>query len=178
MIVPCGNSLGNHWLGWGLESDEKTHDGLLPLDDGAQVVHVARLDVAALDLDNDLLGLLLGLINKEHHAINALIGPLLLVPGWSCLDEAERPPLELKAVLFSQSLSTAQVPGHSNLPIVYVVSEHVIQTLADEGNGQMGDVYADPPAANLLSSHYGGAHASDYTRSFSLSMWSSFWGQL
>jgi hypothetical protein len=65
-------------------------------------------------------------------------------------DEAQRPPLELIFVLLGQRGGFVGGDGFADGDDLDLVAEGVAQPVLDERGGQLGDVYANPLAAQLL----------------------------
>jgi len=118
--------------------------------------------VPGLDLEDDLLGLGARLVVEVDAPVNAAVGALLLVRRAGA-DQAEGPELELVGVLGGEGARPRPVHrladglvGGGDLG-----AELVAQALLDQGDGQVGDVNADPAAAQLLRRGDGGAAAAE-----------------
>ena len=74
---------------------------MLALDDTAKIAHLGRGDVAGLDREDDLLGLVAEAFVEVDPAVDPLVRALLPF-GRPGTDQAERPPLELIGIILRQ----------------------------------------------------------------------------
>ena len=74
--------------------------------------------------------------------------------------EAQGPPLELVAVLLGEGGGAAGVGGLADdLVGAQAVAEAVVEAVTDQGDGEVGDIDADPAAVETLGGDGGGAAA-------------------
>ena len=83
-------------------------------------------------------------------AVNAAVGAFLLAAEGDGIDEGDGPPLELVLVLVGEGLGAAEVLGGA-VDFVGDAGEGILEALFDEADGEVGDVHADPMAAEFLS---------------------------
>lgn len=90
-----------------LEADSDS--SLLTFYNAAQVAHVGRTSATSLNGENDLFSCFgVGIVMKVQPAINALVGPILLLNRAS-IYESQGPPLELIRVVGSQCRCIAKM---------------------------------------------------------------------
>ena len=79
------------------------------------------------------------------------------------LDQRQRPPLELVAVVLGQLARRGEVLrlAHDRVILLLDQPEHVLQPVLHQGDGEVGDVDADPAPAQLLRGRDGGAAAAE-----------------
>ena len=151
-----------HGLGGRLEGDEDADLGLLAVHVALEGGDHAAVDVAALDLDDDALGLAAVVVEEVDVAIDAGVGATAAVVGGTGVHEAQGPPLELIAVLLGEGGGAAGVGGLADdLVGAEGVAEAVVKAVADQGDGQVGDVDTDPAAVEALGGDGGGAAAAE-----------------
>src|SRR5438874_9740718 len=88
-----------HVFGGRLQRDEDADDALFAVEDADEVAYVAGRDFAALDLDDDRACGFAFAFEVAYESVNARVFALLLVLRGASVNERERPPLELVAVL-------------------------------------------------------------------------------
>ena len=99
-ILVAGQALGfveagadgflGHRLGWWFEGDEDAEGGVLALHIASEGGDLASVDVSALDLDDDPLGLVGVVVEEVDVAVDAGVGALLASGGGAGVDEAEQ----------------------------------------------------------------------------------------
>src|SRR5208283_2758934 len=67
-----------------------------------------------------------------------------------CANQGKRPMLELEFVQLRQPFGAAQISGLSALFKLDFFAEGIFETAFDEVDGEIGDINADPLAAELL----------------------------
>ncbi len=82
-------------------------------------------------------------------AVNAFVGAFLLAGDGLGAEPVERPPLELPLVTASELLGAGEVNGLAE-DLDAEAGEGVLHAAADETDGEVGDIDADPPAAELM----------------------------
>jgi hypothetical protein len=102
VIEASAGRFGSHGLCWFFHADQYTDLRAFTLDDMTEVADHGYVKVlASLYGQNDLFRRARwALVMKVQATINALVGALFAFQG-SCIDEAERPPLELIGVVSS-----------------------------------------------------------------------------
>ena len=106
---------------------------------------LVALHMSAFDLHDDALGLAAAVVEEVNIAVNAGIGAFLFVLCWAGVYQAKRPPFELVAVVLRQRGRARQVFGVAEDGVgAQLLTERVAQAVADECDGDMGDVDADP----------------------------------
>ena len=145
LVEACGGCFPQHGLGGFFEGDEDPDGCLLSLDDALQVTDLAYRDVPALDLDDDGL-CLTGLVVEEVDVpVDTSVRALPLVVGRAGIDKPHGPPFELVTVFLSQCPG----PGY----ILWITDDFVwgelrpkgvVETVAHEGDGEVGDIDPDP----------------------------------
>lgn len=169
VVKSCLAGGGDHFGGGFFEGDEDAKSGFLVLDGANQVADVAGFDMSGFDLDNGGAGFAFGVVNEGDDAVDAAVGAFFaLSGGWFAanglgFDEGERPPLELVAVILGKLAGGCEVEGFAD-DIVILAGfevEHVFEAGFVHGNGEMGDVNADPAAVEFLSGGDGSAAAGE-----------------
>ena len=108
---------------------------------------LVALHVAALDLHDHALGLAAAVVEEVDVAVHARIGALAFVLRRASIDQAERPPFELVAVVLGERGGAGRVFGVAEDGVgAQLLAEGVAQAVADERDGDVGDVDADPVA--------------------------------
>ena len=140
------------------------HRRFLPLHSAHQVTYQGRRHPAALDLDNSLVHRAARAVDEVDHAVYAQVCALLLalLPGKG-LQQRHGPELELVAVLLRQGAGAADVRWLPNDPVVLAGGnvEGGLEAVLHEGDGQVGDVNANPAAVELLRGGDGRAAAAE-----------------
>ena len=93
-------------------------------------------------------------------AVDAVIGAFLLFDGAGA-HQAQRPPLELIFVLVGQDGGFVGGDGLADGDDFDFVAVGVAETVFDERGGELGDVYAEPSAAEFFGGVNGGAAAAE-----------------
>ena len=118
--------------------------------------------MAALDLHDHALGLAAAIVEEVDVAVHARIGALAFVLGRASIDQAERPPFELVAVVLGEGGGAGRVFGVAEDGIgTQVLAEGVAQAVADEGDGDVRDVDPDPVAVEPFGRGNRGAAAAE-----------------
>ena len=134
-----------------LEGYEQGEVGFFALHIRFERGDLAALHVAALDLHDDALRLAAVVVEEVDVAVYAGVRALLAVARGAGIDQSERPPLELVAVVEREGLGAGQVFRLADdLVGAQVFAERVVQAVADERDGEMRDVDADPAAVQAL----------------------------
>ena len=98
-VEPCAYGLIIHWSSRLFEGYEQGQVSFLALHVALESRYLVALYISALDLHDDALGLAAVVVEEVDEAVDAGVSSLLAVAGWSCIDQAQRPPLELVAVV-------------------------------------------------------------------------------
>ena len=151
-----------HGTGWRLQSDEQADFRFLPLHTSFQCGDLLPVDMTAFHLRHDALGLAAVVVEEVDIAIYPGDRTLLSAPGGAGVYETQRPPLELVTpgvfAVGGEGLGTGDVLGLAQRFVGFeFVLEGVLQAVADEGDGDVGDVYANPAAVEALGGGDGGA---------------------
>ena len=130
-----------------------------------QVANGSAVDVTAFDLDNDALELLFSVVDVVDDAVDAVVFTLFafagIIPSDGLgADQGERPPLELVAVTQGQVASAGKV-SRLALNCELDAGEHFLHAPFDEGDGEVGDVDADPATVELFGGGDGGTAAAE-----------------
>ena len=133
------------------EAEEDADFGFFALDGRRADRGRGRRDVPGLDGEDDLLGVSAAVVVEVEPSVDALVRALLLL-GRTRAHQAERPPLELVRVLLGQLRCASRVGRLADdlVGVLDLGAEGIAQALLDQGDGQVGDVDADPAAAELL----------------------------
>ena len=118
------------------------------------------MDMAAFDLHHRSLGLAPLLINEVNYAINASVSSLPFLAHWLGPDEAQRPPLELVAVLLGQGTGGGKILRLTD-DLKPDTGEGILKALTHHCNGEVSDVNSNPAPPQLLGSDDGGAAAAE-----------------
>lgn len=181
MIHARRSGLGQHLARGIFQRDENPQRRALALHRPAQIAHVARAHLAALDLHQRLLGLFARVVHERDDAVNAPVRAFLALrpfrpsrsirPRRSSLDERQRPPLELIAVVVRQLLRVVQIlrlAAHGVIALFDQV-ERILQAILLQRDGQVRDVNADPVVYAAFFARFrvvpGGAYLLDFSRS-------------
>ena len=140
--------------------------GLLALQRAFQIADVARFDVAALDLHDDLFGLAGVIVQEGDDAIDPFVAPLfaglavVLTAERLGAHQRERPPLELVAIIVGKLAGGADVFRLADDP-ERDAGEHRCHAVFLQRDRQMGHVDADPAALQLVRGGDGRAAAAE-----------------
>lgn len=160
VVVTGGEGFLAHGVGGFSEGDEEAHCGFFTLNGVFEVgEHGAGDVVSAFDGDDDFLGGF-GVIHEEDDAIGAAISAFLFALVGLGVDEGTRPPLELVFVSQGEVGGTGEIGGGA-VDFKLGVGEGVLHAFFDEGDGEVGDVDADPVAVEFLGGVDGGAAAAE-----------------
>ena len=144
--------IGPHRPGRVLQRYEQPHRRLLPLHDTLQVTDLRCGDAAALDLYDDLLRSPPRPVNEVDQAVDSPVSAALLLRLRLGFQQRHCPELELVGVLLPQGAGAALVLRLADNVVVpaRLQLEGRFQAALHQRHGQVGDVYPDPLAAQLL----------------------------
>src|ERR1035437_7922243 len=101
--------------------------------------------MAALHLHDYLLSLAALVVEKVDVAVNTGVCSFLVIMGWLCVHQVNRPPLELVGADFFERLGTREVRGRADDFVgAEIVGEVISQAALDKIDGKIGDVDPDP----------------------------------
>lgn len=147
LVEARGRGLLLHGPGGRLEGEQRADGGLFPLQHAFQVPDLPGADVAAFDLDDHFFVEAAVVVLEINDAVHAGVRALFLVLRGPGVHQPQGPPLELVAVLLRQGLGAGQVRGLADdLKGGKVRVEGVVQTVFNQGNGQVGDIDAQSAA--------------------------------
>ena len=166
LVEAGGDSFLGHGVGWFFEGDEDAEGGVLAFHIALERGDLAAVDVSALDLDDDALGLVGVVIEEVDVAVDAGVGALLASGGGAGVDETERPVLELVAAVVVAVLGQGAGAGDIFRQADDVVlgefgAEGVVEAVFHQGDGDVGDVDADPASLEALGDGNSGAAAAE-----------------
>ena len=130
-----------------LQGDEQPQLRLFPFQHAFQVANLSGVHVPALDLHDDAFGFAAVVVEEIDVAVDAGVGASAFVVGRASVHQAQRPPLELVAVLLGQRLGAGNIGGFADDFVgTQIIAEGVVQAVPDQRDGQVGNVDADPAA--------------------------------
>ena len=158
VVEAGGGGFGFHVAGGLGQGHEDAHLRLLPVHGGDEVADHFHIHIlAALHGDHGLL--VVAAIGLEPDVtIDPAIGALAPALVGLGVDEGEGPELELVLVAGGQLPRRSEVARHA-IDVEISLRKGVAQAVADEADGQMGHVDANPAAIELFGRMNGGAAA-------------------
>src|SRR3990167_1386264 len=109
-----------------------------------------RPGVSCFHGEDDLLGLTaFAFVVEVQPPVDALVRALLAL-GWPGAAQAGGPPLELVGILFGKGDRVWHGGRFADHLVFRRIAEGVQETVLHEGDGQVGDVYSDPPPLEAL----------------------------
>src|SRR5690242_616718 len=111
-------------------------------------MHLGAMQRSRLDRNDELVGVLLIAFMPNQPSVDAFVRTLLLLPPRP--DLPQRPPLELVGVALREDLRVVKRRGLADHLDRDCPAERCLETMPDEADSEMCDVYADPPSFEAL----------------------------
>ena len=157
-----GEGFLEHWGGGFGQGDEQGQLGFFPFQVAFEGGNHTPVDGAAFDLHDDALGLAAVVVEEVDVAVHAGVGAFAAVAGGAGCGEAQGPPFELVAILLGQGVGAGDILGEADDFVgLQFAAEGVGHAAADDADGEVGDVDADPAAVEALGGGHGGAAAAE-----------------